>query len=632
MNFGHYDRMTTDDSYLYIQGEWDRYSSYYEYRNIVCLTQAGEYYKIFLSQRFYKDKVDFSSINCKGPRFVGSCNWEKNKLYIEGLFMVNRESFPVSRLQTDKCLVQVKDIDISDEGKTVVCEKANNGNVKIFDEDGELLCHRNVGSVVGGVCFTQETHIMVTLPQRQEIFQLKKQDLEKYKVWQSRVPYGVIWRKVGGIYWCQHIELIECHCIKIDGDQLNILESVSLVKLDFTLHFLSNKSQMNNEIFSNELTNRLKYSGEDGDGGRRGESGEIISKGRLKVGCGSYIAESMSGIDEISVRRLPYRTAMVPLSIPAVDEPVNYNYVDYNSKLIKLDDNVYVLMFRDTITLIRTTTGDILQHKQLPQQQPLGICQWTDQRFIVIFGKEMMVFNRDLCRLRSIKTEKYYNTVYKYNDNQLVCGGHYIRNITQNERDKHYKVKYYNKNIYYACINPDAYDSYYVDVVDINDGTCKYEVCYGETMKYGKYEGDAVVFDVAVTAFGDVVVVRTETKKVEELNCEYDFCLVDWYREESLVRRIELVPGEINFKLDIYRPCLTAVGEYVYITDLENNIYQIPGQTEHQTFENTAEYLLLRSYDNEVFQVLGVDSSDNSLMVFGIIPGRQSFAFFHYDK
>ncbi|CAI9742581.1 XP_036371046.1uncharacterized protein LOC115226288 [Octopus vulgaris] len=633
VDFGYYDTTTIDDSYLYIQSEWDKYCGYTEYRKIVCLTQAGEYYKIFLNQRFYKHKVDFSSINCKGPKFAGSCHQEVNKLYIEGLFMVNRESFSVYRLQTDKCSVQVKDIDISDEGKTVVCEKANSGNVEIFDEDGRLLCHRNVGSLVGGVCFTEERDVMVTLPQRQEIFQLTQQDLEKYKVWQSEVPYGVIWRKVGNIYWCLHINLIECHSIKIDGDQVNILESVSLVKLNSSLHFLSNKSQMNNEIFSNELTNRLKYSGKDEEG-RRGKSGEIIGEGRLKVRCGSYIAESNLGSDEISVRRLPYRTAMVPLSIPAFDEPVNYNYVDirdYNSKLIKLDDNVYVLMFRDTVTLISRTTGDILQHKQLPKQQPLGICRWTDERFIVVFGKEMMVFNRDLCCLRTINTEKYYNTVYKYNDNQLVCGGHYIRDITQNEREKNYNERHYN-NTYYKCIDHDAYDSYYVDVVDINDGTCKYEVCLGETMKYGKYEGDAVVFDVAVTAFGDVVVVRAESKEEEDLNYDYDFCLVDWYREESLVRRIELVAGEINFKFDIYRPCLTVVGEYVYITDLENNIYQIPGQTEHETSENTAKYLLLRWDDNEVFQVLGFDASDNSFMVFGIIPGRQSFAFFHYDK
>ncbi|CAI9742787.1 Hypothetical predicted protein [Octopus vulgaris] len=358
--------------------------------------------------------------------------------------MVNRDSFPVARLQTDECPVQVKDFDVSEEGKTVVCEKANNGNVKIFDEDGQLLCHRNVASLVGGVCFTQESHIMATVPKRKEIFQLNGEDLQTSQVWSSLIPYGVIWRKVAGIYWCVHNELIECHCIKIDGDQVNILEFVSLLNLDSGLRFPSITSETNKEIFSNELMNKLEYRGGDGGGRRRGKSGEIIGKGRLKVRCGNYIAEiNNSGIDEISVRRLPYRTAMVPFSIPAFEEPVDYNLRDirdWNSKLIKLDENVSVLMFRESVTLIRTTTTtvDILQHEQ-QQRPPLDICRWTEECFIVAFGREMRVFNRDLRRLKTIRTEKYYNRIYKYNDNQLVCGGHYIRDITQEERHKKYK-------------------------------------------------------------------------------------------------------------------------------------------------------------------------------------------------
>uniref|UniRef100_A0A0L8I364 Uncharacterized protein n=1 Tax=Octopus bimaculoides TaxID=37653 RepID=A0A0L8I364_OCTBM len=154
--------MTIDDSFLFVHGWWERYfSDYSEYKNIVCLTQTGEYNRIFLNKRIYKDKVNFSCIKCKGPRFIGSYRYSDcNKLYVEGLFKANRERFVVCRLQTDNCPVQVKDIDISDEGKTVVCEKANNGNVKIFDKDGELLCHRNVASLVGGVCFTQGKHII----------------------------------------------------------------------------------------------------------------------------------------------------------------------------------------------------------------------------------------------------------------------------------------------------------------------------------------------------------------------------------------------------------------------------------------------------------------------------------------
>ncbi|CAI9743730.1 Hypothetical predicted protein [Octopus vulgaris] len=637
---GHNDMMTVDDSLLYIQAAWDKCSSYFGYRSIVCLTQAGEYSGILLNKRIHRAKLSYPSINCKGPRFVGSY-YPRNELYVQGLFIVNRESFSVARLQTDECPVEVKDFDISDEGKIVVCEKANNGNVKIFYESGELLCHRNIASLVGGVCFTEERDIMTTVPKTQEIFQLNRKDLEKFKVWQSQVPYGVIWRKVGNIYWCVHIELTECHCIKIDGDQVNILESVSLLNLDSGLHFPSITSQMNKEIFSNELINKLNYSAGFVRGGRSGKTGKKICKSRLKVRCGNYIAESMLGIDEISVRQLPYRTAMVPLSIPTFDEPVNYNFIDIkdrNSKLIKLDNDVSVLMFRETLTLI-SATGDILQHKQLPQQQPhLDICRWKDEQFIVVFGKEMMVFNRNLCRLKTIKTEKYYNTIYKYNDNQIVCGGHYIGDITQNERNKNYEKEIYNNRFYYFCKDPDACDSYYVDVVDINDGEIKYEVCRGKTKMLGKLEGEAVVFDVGVTSFGDVIVVRRETDK-EELGRWVDLCFVEWYREKSLVRRIAL-EGKYYVGDNIHRTRLITVGKNVYIRDRKNSIYQIPGHIEQETSEDSEDltlkdikkYSLLKQGDNEVFHVLGFDISENSFMVFGIIPGRQSFAFFFYDK
>ncbi|CAI9742836.1 Hypothetical predicted protein [Octopus vulgaris] len=642
------DRMTIDDSFLYIYGYWEKCLGSSEYKNILCLTQNGEYKRIFLNERIYKDEVEFSSIDCKGPRFVGSPRRGRwNELYVEGLFMVNRDSFPVARLQTDECPVQVKDFDVSEEGKTVVCEKANNGNVKIFDEDGQLLCHRNVASLVGGVCFTQESHIMATVPKRKEIFQLNGEDLQTSQVWSSLIPYGVIWRKVAGIYWCVHNELIECHCIKIDGDQVNILESVSSLNLDSGLRFPSITSETNKEIFSNELINKLEYRGGDGDGGgrRRGKSGEIIGKGRLKVRCGNYIAEiNNSGIDEISVRRLPYRTAMVPFSIPAFEEPVDYDLRDIrdrNSKLIKLDENVSVLMFRESVTLIRTTTTttvDILQHKQ-QQRTPLDICRWTEECFIVAFGREMRVFNRDLRRLKTIRTEKYYNRIYKYNDNQLVCGGHDIRDITQEERDKKYDRIWRNNKDCYYCDDPDIFDPYYVDVVDFKDGKCKDEVCRGKIRRFGRFEGDEGVEGVGVTSFGDVVVVRREVKK-ESVKWEV-LCFVEWFREKSLVRRIRIEERRF-YVLEYYipRPRLTIIGECVYITDLRNNIYEIPRHIEEETSEDdeilglkdNPKYLLLRVDDNEVYEVLGLDVSDNSLMVFGIIPGRQPFAFFYFDK
>ncbi|CAI9742868.1 XP_014783180.1PREDICTED: uncharacterized protein LOC106878473 [Octopus vulgaris] len=643
------DRMTIDDSFLYIYGEWEKYFGLSEYQNILCLTQNGEYKRIFLNERIYKGYVQFSSIDCKGPRFVASSWRGRNELYVEGLFMVNRDSFPVARLQTDECPVQVKDFDVSEEGKTVVCEKANNGNVKIFDEDGQLLRHRNVASLVGGVCFTQESHIMATVPKRKEIFQLNGEDLQTSQVWSSLIPYGVIWRKVAGIYWCVHIELIECHCIKIDGDQVNILESVSSLNLDSGLRFPSITSETNKEIFSNELISKLEYRGGDGDGGgrRRGKSGEIIGKGRLKVRCSNYIAEiNNSGIDKISVRRLPYRTAMVPFSIPAFEEPVDYDFKDIrdrNSKLIKLDENVSVLMFRESVTLIRTTTTttvDILQHEQ--QQRPaLDICWWTEECFIVAFGREMRVFNRDLCRLKTIRTEKYYNRIYKYNDNQLVCGGHYIRDITQEERHKKYQRRWENNKGYYYCKDPDIFDPYYVDVVDIKDGKCKDEVCHGKMRRWRRLEEDEGVDGVGVTSFGDVVVLRREMEEKGSGGWEV-FCFVEWFREKSLVRWIRMGEG-ISYGLEYYyipRPRLTIIGECVYITDLINDIYEIPRHIEEETSEvikiqglkDNPKYLLLRGDDNEVFEVLGLDVSDNSLMVFGIIPGRQSFAFFYFDK
>ncbi|CAI9741702.1 Hypothetical predicted protein [Octopus vulgaris] len=604
--------MTTDNCYLYVHGQWERYFGDNKYNNILCFTQTGEYSRRFLNDRIYKDEVNFSSINCKGPRFVGSCS-NINKLYVEGLFQVKREIFLVSRLLTDKCPVQVKDIDISDEGKTIVCEKANNGIVKIFDRDGQMLCHKDVRSLVGGVCFTGDSDIMVTIPKRQEIFQLKQQDLEKYKVWQSHVPYGVIWRTVANIYWCVHINLIEYHCIKIDGDQLKVLESLSLLNLDSGLHFPSISSQMNKKIFSHELINNLEQSRGDGEG-RKGKSKEIISKGRLKVRCGNYIAESMSGIEEVSVKKLPYRTAVVPLSIPTVEEPVNYRYHrDSNhSKLIKLYDNFSVFMFRDTVTLICTTTGDILQQKQLPQQQPRDICRWTDERFIVTFGNELMVFNRDLCCLKTINTEKYYSRICKYNENQLVCGGNYF-----------------------------SMESFhvYVDVldIDIDNGTCERKnEMYSEVVKMREWEEVGVwirmlmrkevglgVLDIAVTSSGDVVVVKWKNDSQD--------VVVLWYREKSLVNSICL-PKCTNYHNFKHRPCLTTLGDYVYVTDRLNNIYQIPGDIPHQTSEDIHKYLLLRDDDNEVFQVLGFHISDNSFMVFGIIAGRQSFAFFHYER
>ncbi|CAI9742845.1 Hypothetical predicted protein [Octopus vulgaris] len=249
----------------------------------------------------------------------------------------------------------------------------------------------------------------------------------------------------------------------------------------------------------------------------------------------------------------------------------------------------------------------------------------------------MRVFNRDLRRLKTIRTEKYYNRIYKYNDNQLVCGGHYIRDITQEERDKKYERIWRNK-YYYYCDDPYIFDPYYVDVVDFEDGKCKDEVCRGKMGRRRRFEGDEGVDGVGVTSFGDVVVVRRE---MEKSGWREYLCFVEWFREKSLVRRIRIGEGRFfGWEYFITRPRLTTIGECVYITDLNNNIYEIPRHIEEETseddeilrLEDNPKYLLLRGDDNEVSEVLGLDVSDNSLMVFGIIPGRQSFAFFYFDK
>ncbi|XP_052832549.1 uncharacterized protein LOC128250759 [Octopus bimaculoides] len=526
-----YDCMGIDDTYLYLYGFCDIYG-YGTYNYIACLSLTGEYKKVFSKIRDYKHRINIEKLNCNGPRFVGHNHSYRrtSNLYVEGLLNVSRERFTVSRLLTNNCPVQVKDIDISTNGQTVVCEKANSGNVKIFDRRGELLCHRDLGTLVGGVCFTEERNIMVTVPNRQEIFQLSQQDLVLHKVWQSPAPYSAIWRKAGNIYCCVHTNLTEYYSIKIDGDQLKVLDYVSLLMIDSGLHFPSITSQMKKEIFSNELIDKLKYS-EGGE--RKCKSGEIVGKGRLKARNGNYMAASMLGSDEITVWRMPYRTAMYPASIPPCDKPVDFNDL---RKLIMLDANIAVFMLIDTVIVI-TTTGNVLQHKQLQKKpSPKDICQWTDEHFIVTSGKQLTFFNRNLSLLKTISTEKYYNRIYKKNDNQLLCA---------------FSTDVYNPSVEFSSL----------DIVEIHGDTCKHirRVCSG------KY----VMTAIGVTSSEDIVVVTKGNG--------YTVC---FYREH-LVRRLK-----INIEVE---PDLTIHGENVYVTDAENDIYQVSVDSIQETFEDEDE-------------------------------------------
>ncbi|XP_036369379.1 uncharacterized protein LOC118767965 isoform X1 [Octopus sinensis] len=525
-----YQSMGIGDTYLYLRGFCDIYG-YDTHGYIACLSQTGEYKKVFSKMRDFKEDLYIEKLNCNGPRFVGFNTFRSmNNLYVEGLLNLSRERFTVTRLQTDNCPVQVKDIDISANGRTVVCEKANSGNVKIFDIYREFLCHRDLRTLVGGVCFTEENNIMVTVPNRQEIFQLSQRNLVLRKVWQSPAPFGAIWKKVENIYCCVHINLTEYYSIKIDGDQLKVLDCVSLSMLDSGLHFPSITSQANKEIFSNELINKLKYS----EGGERKlKSGEIVCKGRLKARNGNYMAESVLGTDQITVRRMPYRTAMFSASIPPCDKPVDFNDI---RKLIMLDANVAVFLQIDTVIVI-TTTGDVLQHKQLQRKpSPKDICRWTDEQFIVTSGKQLTFFNRNLSLLKTINTEKYYNRIYKKNDNQLVCAS---------------SCAVYRADIRFS----------YVDIVGIYGDTCKHirRVCCGQY----------IITAIGVTSCEDIVVI----KKI------YDYTVL-FYREH-LVRSLKVM-------IEV-EPDLTIHGENVYVTDSENDIHQISVDSIQETFKDEDE-------------------------------------------
>ncbi|XP_029653181.1 uncharacterized protein LOC115226324 [Octopus sinensis] len=557
--------LTIDDAYLYIYGWWDKENDFQRSR-IMCLLQTGKYKRLFLSKRHYKRGINFSSINCNGPRFVGNT---ENRLYVEGSFKLNRERFSICQLQTDLYPVEVKDLDISVDGQTVVCEKANIGGVKTSDRDGELVCYRDLGTLVGGVCYTGERDIMVTIPNRKEIFRLKQQDLVNYKVWQSEIPFGVICRKAENTYWCVHINLTEYYTVEIDGDQLNILECMSL-KLDSGLHFPPITPYMNNEIFSNESINTLKRSkGDEGEKSRK-----IIDKGRLKVRCGNYIAETTLGSNEILVKRMPYRTAMFPLSTPTGIE-LDYNR-DRFTKLIMLPDNFAVIIQSPTL-IVANTTGELFHHTVLDKHAQ-DICRWTDDCFIVLFqeNKQLMFFKRDLSCLKTINITKDYEMIYKKNNNQLVCGGYTL--------DKRSGWKFY-----------------YVDVVNILDETCEYS--------HEIWSRGTELKKICVTSSEDIIIVVKERWK---------YAVVHWYRE-GLVWSLEI-------RLNLYdeRIHLSTHGEYMYITDKYDNIYQIARDGEQQLFLSTD--------DSEIHTVLGFDVSANFIMIFGPVSGSQSYCFLHYER
>ncbi|CAI9720135.1 Hypothetical predicted protein [Octopus vulgaris] len=243
--------------------------------------------------------------------------------------------------------------------------------------------------------------------------------------------------------------------------------------------------------------------------------------------------------------------------------PTKNPYIRNLNLRLKEKENDQKLVIGEICNLAngQLVVSDIKHEQQQPP--PLDICRWTDDCFIVAFGREMRIFNRDRCRLKTIRTEKYYNRIYKYNDDQLVCGGHYIRDITQEVRDEKYR-RWENNKYYYYCIDP-IFDPYYVGVVDIKDGKCKDEVCRGKMRRWGRLEGDEGVDGLGVTSFGDVVM-RREMKKIMEVEIGIweVSCFVEWLREMSLVRKIRIGERMFSF-LEYYtpRPHLSIIGECI---------------------------------------------------------------------
>ncbi|CAJ1099373.1 Hypothetical predicted protein [Octopus vulgaris] len=323
--------------------------------------------------------------------------------------------------------------------------------------------------------------------------------------------------------------MIECDTIKIDGDQLKVLESMSLSNLDFGLHFPSITSQKKKGMFSNELFNKLKNSGDGGE--RRSTSREI------EVRRGNYIAESMLGIDEISVRRLPHRTAMFPLSFSLS------GLLDSNSmfcflnafKLIMLQDNSIVVLLHKCTLMVASGDGHLL-YSQTFEKEAQDICQWTDESFVVLFrdDKQLMFFDTELCLLKKITTEKPYNLMYKKNGNNLVC----VFEDAPNECS----------NIPYVT---------YADILHI--GREMYE--YKGQVNLGK-EGKVVA--MGVTSNEDIVVLKYKED-------HYDVC---WHRDNWVRSQQLMIQGEEPFP-NIFNKSLTIHGENIYISDFNNNIHQV---------------------------------------------------------
>ncbi|CAI9728090.1 Hypothetical predicted protein [Octopus vulgaris] len=548
--------LTIDDAYVYASLQ----NSHDENTRIVCLTHTGKYKKIFFNSEHCTRPFNFTSISCKGPKFVG---FDKKYLYAEGMLKLNRESFHVCQLVTDRYSVQIKDIDISVDGKTVVIEKGNTGNVKLYQRNGKLLYHTDLETLVGGVCFSDKNYIMVTVPDRQEIFQLSQEDLRRCKVWQTSVSYGLIRKKIRNTYYCVLTNLAEYHIIQIDGDQLKVLKCTS-IKLGSVLHFSSSS-----DIIT-QITNKKVVVDQS-----RSRSSEIVERG-LKVRRGNYIANCTLKNDQITIRRLPHRTKMFPISTTVFGDPNRgCDFGIYkNIHLIKLQEDIVVLLYQLTL-IVATTEGHILQQRAF-ERMPLDICYWTERCFVAVFSdvKGLMFFNSDLTLLKTINTEKTYTMIHKKNTGRLVCAY---------EGDPN---RIYRPHL----------PSSYVDVLHIDGATYEYSC----QMDFGM----DTVTAIGVTSSEDIVILK-KSKSSESL------C---WYRD-GLVRLLDIPLRWFPRRIAIH-------GEKVYITERESDILQVTLDTSMETYISLA--------DIEVYLIYDIHVTEGSLILLGGLDSY-SCAVFCYE-
>ncbi|GAB1597371.1 hypothetical protein Ahia01_000013500 [Argonauta hians] len=235
------------------------------------------------------------------------------------------------------------------------------------------------------------------------------------------------------------------------------------------------------------------------------------------------------------------------------------------------------------------------------------ICQWNEQEIIVVLNKELLFFTKCLTYKKSVKTERYYDRIYKYDRNHLVCAGGESRWRYRDNDDFDYYYKHY-----------------YVDILNISDNTRRM-IWEGEN---GRVDGVGCGVD------GDIVLV---VRKSVKDNGMYARDTIYRYRGKKL---FSTITSDEYFSLKTPRCQLTTLGEDVYISlsqdshynnlTHDTNIYRIPPDIPPQS---RLEQYLTYSWDLiEVHSVLGLYMTDTYFTIAGFIPSVDPFTFLHFTK